>query len=467
MNAAPDIGGSEQAPAARDGLPTPRRHWAVLTLLTAMALAVLDSTIANVALPTISRDLGISSAAAVWIVNAYNLSVVTMLLPLSAAAERVGFRRMFAIGLALFIAGSLASAMAGSLEVLIGARVFQGVGAATLMCLFGGLVRNIYPLRMMGRGISINAMTVGVMTVLGPTIGAAILSVASWPWIFAVNIPIGLAAFFGVRMLPDVPASPKPFDWPSALLSMAVLALFIIGIDHLAAEPLRALSLVAVAALAGWFLVRRALGQPAPLVPVDLLRIPTMAYAVAASAFSFAAQMASFVSLPFYFQQVLGRDHITTGLLLGAWPVGAAIMAPLAGRLSDAYSAAVLSGIGAAAMGLGLAWLVVLPVDATLVWVVAAMLLAGIGFGFFQTPNNRALLTAAPLSRSGAAGGLQATTRVFGQSFGTALVAIGFGASALRGPTVALTLGCLCAFGALAVNGVRYRRMRCARGSVQ
>src|SRR5690606_15726502 len=152
-----------------------------------MALAVLDSTIANVALPTISRDLGISSAAAVWIVNAYNLSVVTMLLPLSAAAERVGFRRMFAIGLALFIAGSLASAMAGSLEVLIGARVFQGVGAATLMCLFGGLVRNIYPLRMMGRGISINAMTVGVMTVLGPTIGAAILSVASWPWIFAVN----------------------------------------------------------------------------------------------------------------------------------------------------------------------------------------------------------------------------------------------------------------------------------------
>lgn len=432
----------------------------MLTLLSALALAVLDSTIANVALPTISRDLGISSAAAVWIVNAYNLTVVTMLLPLSAAAERVGFRRMFAIGLGVFVAGSLASALAGSLAMLIGARILQGIGAAMLMGMFGGFVRNIYPLSMMGRGISLNAMMVGVMSVLGPTIGAAILSVASWPWIFAINIPIGLAAFFGVRMLPDVPAHPKPFDWSSALLSMLVLALFIIGIDHLASAPLPAIGLVAASAVAGWYLVRRALSQPAPLVPVDLLRIPALAFAVAASACSFAAQMSSFVALPFYFQQVLGRDHLTTGLLLGAWPVGAAIMAPLAGRLSDSYSPAVLSGIGAAAMGLGLAWLVVLPVDASLSWTVAAMLLAGVGFGFFQTPNNRAMLTAAPIHRSGAAGGLQATTRVFGQSFGTALVAIGFTSSVQHGPTIALGFGAMCAFAALGVNCLRFRRMR-------
>ena len=460
MSAAPPPSGEARPDAPPDGLPAPRRHWAVLTLLSALTLAVLDSTIANVALPTISRDLGISSAAAVWIVNAYNLTVVTMLLPLSAAAERVGFRRMFAIGLGIFLAGSLASALAGSLAMLVGARMLQGIGAATLMGMFGGLVRNIYPLHLMGRGISLNAMMVGVMSVLGPTIGAAILSIASWPWIFAINIPIGLAAFFGVRMLPDVPAHPKPFDWRSALLSMLVLALFIIGIDHLASEPLRALALVALAALAGWYLVRRALRQPAPLVPVDLLRIPAMAYAVAASAFSFAAQMSAFVALPFYFQQVLGRDHLTMGLLLGAWPVGAAIMAPLAGRLSDSYSAAVLSGIGAAAMSLGLVGLAALPVDAALSWTVAAMVLAGVGFGFFQTPNNRAMLTASPINRSGAAGGLQATTRVFGQSFGTALVAIGFTASTQRGPTIGLVMGALCAFAALGVNCVRFRRMR-------
>ncbi|MEI2415405.1 MFS transporter [Orrella sp. JC864] len=424
-----------------------------------MALAVLDATIANVALPTISADLGISSASAVWIVNAYNLTVVTMLLPLSAVAERVGFRRMFACGLGLFLCGSLASALAGSLAMLIAARTFQGVGAATLMCLFGGLVRNIYPMRMLGRGISVNAMAVGVLTVMGPTIGSAILSVASWPWIFAVNVPICLAAFFGVRMLPDVPTTAKPFDWLSALLCMLALALFIIGVDHLAARPGRALGLMAAAAALGYVLVRRSLQRPAPLVPVDLLRVNTIAYAVAASALSFAAQMASFVSLPFYFQQVLQRDHLTTGLLMAAWPLGAAATAPLAGRLSDSLSAALLAGIGAAAMGLGLLALVLLPVDAGLGWVVAAMVVAGVGFGFFQTPNNRAMLTAAPISRSGAAGGLQAVTRVFGQSFGTALVALGFGLSASGGPTHALALGSACAFAALAVNAWRYRRM--------
>ncbi|VFR56474.1 Putative transport protein [plant metagenome] len=446
--------------AAADGLPTPRRHWAALTLLTAMSLAVLDATIANVALPTIAADLDTTPASAVWIVNAYNLTVVMLLLPLSAVAERVGFRRMFCIGLTVFLLGSLASALSGSLASLVLARVFQATGSASLMCLFGGLVRNIYPLRMMGRGISWNAMTVGIMTVLGPTIGAGILSLASWQWIFAINLPIGLLAFLGVRMLPDVPGTRKPFDLPSAVLCMVMLACFILGIDHLASHTVRSLGLLAVAAALAVWLVRRALAQPEPLVPVDLLRIPPLAYAVAASALSFAAQMSAFVAFPFYFQQERGLDALTTGLLLSAWPLGAAIMAPPAGRLSDRYSAAMLAGIGAGTMAVGLAVLSALPLDVPLSWTAAAMFLAGVGFGFFQTPNNRAMLTSAPRHRSGAAGGLQATTRVFGQSFGTALVAIAFGLAALRGPTLALAFSSACAVLAVAVNGVRLKRLR-------
>lgn len=454
-----DPDGSSGAGAAADGLPTPRRYWAALTLLTAMSLAVLDATIANVALPTIAADLNTTPASAVWIVNAYNLTVVMLLLPLSAVAERVGFRRMFCVGLTVFLLGSLASALSGSLTSLVLARVFQATGAASLMCLFGGLVRNIYPLHMMGRGISWNAMTVGIMTVLGPTIGAGILSLASWQWIFAINIPIGLLAFLGVRMLPDVPGTRKPFDLPSAVLCMVVLACFILGIDHLGSHTLRSLGLLAVTAVLAVWLVRRALAQPEPLVPVDLLRIPPLAYAVAASAFSFAAQMAAFVAFPFYFQQERGLDALTTGLLLSAWPLGAAIMAPPAGRLSDRYSAAVLAGIGAGTMAVGLAVLAALPLDAPLSWTVAAMFLAGVGFGFFQTPNNRAMLTSAPRHRSGAAGGLQATTRVFGQSFGTALVAIAFGLAALRGPTMALAFSSACAVLAVAVNCVRSKKL--------
>ena len=444
-------------PAAADGLPKPRRFWAALTVVVAMSLAVLDSTIANVALPTIATDLRTTPAAAVWIVNAYNLTIVLTLLPFSALAERIGFKRMFAGGLVLFMTASLASALSTSLLMLTVARILQGVGAASLMCLFGGLVRNIYPLALLGRGISVNAMVVGVMSVLGPSVGAAILSVATWQWIFAVNVPVGMLALCGMRALPDVPSIERRFDWASAALSMVVFALFIIGIDHLASDTLRALGMISVAAAAGVVLVRRSSRQQAPLVPVDLLRIRPLAYAVMASGWSFAAQMASFVALPFYFQQTMNRDHIMTGLLLGAWPIGAAFMAPLAGRLSDRHTAAVLSAIGAGSMALGLTWLVLLPASSSNAWIVVGMLLAGIGFGFFQTPNNRAMLSAAPRNRSGAAGGLQATTRVFGQTFGTALVAIGFRLSTDHGPAVALCMAIVCALLALAVNAVRIK----------
>src|SRR5690606_12011912 len=141
------VSASPGRPALPDGLPAPRRYWAATTVLTGISMSVLDTTIANVALPTIATDLNAQPSQAVWIVNAYNLAVVVLLLPLSALAERIGFRRMFTIGLGLFATASLCGALSTALWQLTLARVVQGVGAASLMCMFGGLVRNIYPLR--------------------------------------------------------------------------------------------------------------------------------------------------------------------------------------------------------------------------------------------------------------------------------------------------------------------------------
>ncbi len=453
MAAEPATGAPGQG--APDGLPTPRRYYAAATVLTGMSLSVLDATIANVALPTIAADLNAPPSAAVWVINAYNLAVVTMLLPMSAVAERVGFRRMFSIGLVLFMLASLACAFATSLEQLSLARMVQGVGAATLMCMFGGLVRNIYPTHMLGRGISINATTVALMSVLGPTLGSLILSVAHWRWIFAVNLPVGLLLLLGLRFPPEVPRNRLPMDYPSALLSMVALGCVISGVDSFGSDVLRGLGLLAVGGVAGLLLVRRSWAQPAPLVPVDLLRIRPLAFAVMASASTFSAQMAAYVTLPFYFHEVLGRPHLEVGLLMAAWPLGTGLIAPAAGFLSDRYSAAVLSAVGAAAMMAGLLWLVLSPADASNARIMAGMLVAGLGFGFFQTPNNRVLLSSAPRHRSGAIGGLQATTRVFGQSFGTALVAIAFGMSLNHGPTLGLVAAALCAGLAIAVNSVR------------
>ncbi|MGB3289362.1 MAG: MFS transporter [Burkholderiaceae bacterium] len=439
-----------------DGLEAPRRYWAALTLILALTVTVFDSSMANVALPAIAHALSIDPADVVWVVIAYNLVVVVSLLPLSAVAERIGFRRMFTAGMTFFILSTLASAVSSSLTSLLLSRMAQGLGSAMLMCLYGGLVRNIYPLNKLGMGISINAMTVGVTSVLGPTIGAFILQFASWHWIFLVNVPICIATYFGVRFLPDIPRNQSRFDWLACLLSVPVFGLSIVGLDAVVKDPLRAVLCLLAAWLAGWALVRRSRNQAAPIVPVDLLRITPIAYAVGASAFSFAAQMSAFVSMPFYFKTVMGYSYGDVGILLAAWSVGVAVMAPVAGYLADRKPVAVLCGLGAACMAAGMIWLILLPIETAFVWPVLGMLLGGVGFGFFQSPNNRALLAGAPRHRSGAAGGMQATTRVFGQSFGTALVGVSFNVSEAHGAMLGVVAGIACALIAMTINIVRH-----------
>jgi len=457
-----DTAPASPAPAAPtapppDGLPQPRRNRAVLALSLALTVAVLDSSSATVALPAIARAFDVASDAVVWLVNAYNLVVVCLLLPMSALAERIGFKRLFAGGLVLFVAASLASALSSSLTMLLAARVAQGLASAAIFGIFGGFMRNIYPTRLLGKGLGVNAMIVGLMSVLGPTIGSGILAVASWQWVFAATLPITFVALACVGALPDLTHSRSPFDWASAVLNMLTLALLILGIGQLAARPALAVLLIALAMVVGRVLTRRARAQTAPLVPVDLLRIPAVGFAVAASACFFAAQTGAFVAMPFYLHHVMARDTLTVGVLLSAWPLAAAIMAPISGRLSERHSAALLCALGAAAMMLGMAWLLWLSPDASNAAIMLGMAVAGLGFGCFQTPNNRAMLFAAPRARSSAAGGLQATTRVFGQSLGTALATVAFGVSAALGASLALALCAICAAGALAVNVVRLR----------
>ncbi len=456
----PSPAATSAAPHFSDGLPVPRRYWAIAVQLTAIIISVLDNSIANVSLPTIAQALNARPEQAMWIVNAYNLTLLATLLPFSALGERIGFRRVFAGGLVLFSLAALACSQARSFEVLAVARVFQGLGSAALMSMMGGLMRHIYPSHLLGRGIGMNAMIVGVAAGLGPTVSSTILSVADWPWLFAINVPLGLITLFGVKMLPESGRSNTRFDAIVAALSATTLILIVVGVDHLASNPLLGIGLIACGLLAGWTLVRRASGQAAPLVPVDLFRQSLFSYAVVSSLFLFGAQMAAFVALPFYFQSVLGRDQIAIGFLMTAWPICGAIMAPIAGRLADHYSAAALSGIGAGTMVLGMVAIMLLPKDVGDAWIVACMALGGVGFGFFQSPNNRAMLTAVPLHRSGAAGGVQATTRTFGQSLGIAMVAIAFSLSEINGATMAVWFAVAYGIAAVLVNVVRIRAQR-------
>jgi len=439
------------------GLPPPQRRWAMLAVGLAIMMAVLDGAIANVALPTIARALDASPADSVWVVNAYQLVITMLMLPLASLGEIVGYRRIYRVGLAVFTLASLACALSDSLAVLTLARVVQGVGAAGVMSVNAALVRFIYPRKQLGRGIGTIALVVASSAAVGPTVAAGILSVAPWPWLFAINVPIGIATLAAARALPRTPRAPRRFDFLSAGLNALFFGLLIIAIDSLGhgERLLYVILAFAGAALAGVALVLRQLPQAAPLLPVDLLRIRLFALSITTSVCSFAAQMLAYVAVPFYFQDVLGRDAVTTGLLMTPWPAAVAVTAPIAGRLADRYSAGALGALGLATFAAGLALLALLPAapgNADVAW---RMALCGVGFGLFQSPNNRAILTSAPPERSGGASGMLGTARLLGQTAGAALAALLFGVAGAHATLWALGAAAAIALLAAAVSALR------------
>jgi MFS transporter, DHA2 family, multidrug resistance protein len=441
-----------------DGLPLPQRYWAVLTIAFGLTLAVLDGAIANVALPTIARDLDASPASSIWVVNAYQLAVTISLLPLASLGDIYGYRRVYQYGLIVFTVASLGCALSDSLPTLTVARIVQGFGAAGVMSVNGALVRFIYPRRWLGRGVGLNATIGSIASAVGPTVAAGILSVAPWPWLFAVNVPIGLVAIpMAFRTLPATRSSGVRFDAPSALwsaLTFGILVSAIAGLGHGESASFAGAELC-IGLVFGFVLVTRQLSLSSPMLPVDLLRIPLFALSVATSICSFVAQSMALVSLPFLFEDTLGRSQVETGLLLTPWPLAVAVIAPFTGRLADRYPAGLLGGCGLAVMATGLLLLGLLsahPSAADIAW---RMLICGVGFGFFNTPNNRAILTAAPPTRAGAASGMQATSRLLGQSMGAALVALMFGLFPLAGTRHSLIVAACAAAGAAAVSFVR------------
>jgi DHA2 family multidrug resistance protein-like MFS transporter len=442
-----------------DGLPTPRRYWSILAIWLAITMSVLDGAIANVALPTIAADLGSSAASSIWIVNAYQLAITVALLPLAALGDRLGYRRVYLAGLCVFTLGSLGCALSHTLTELTAARVVQGLGAAGVLSINSALVRFTYPKRLLGRGIGLNAVVISIAAAIGPTVASAILAVGPWEWLFAVNVPLGLLTIaIASRALPRTIGSGRRFDFLSAALNAVTFGGLILGAESAVREGLEAgLPILAVGAVAGVFLVRRELRRPAPLVPFDLLRIPIFGLSVATSIVSFAAQMLAYVALPFYFQGQLGRSAVETGLLMTPWPLAVGVAAPIAGRLADRYAAGALGGIGLAVFAAGLGLLSMIHPGSSNLDIGWRMAVCGLGFGFFQSPNNRAMVSSAPLHRSGAAGGMLATARLLGQTAGAVATAMFFHMSGTRGAVLALITASAVAAAAAAVSLLRLR----------
>ena len=453
-----DLIGSTDTTIYPDGLPLARRRWAVLAIALAITMAVLDGSIANIALPTIARELHVTPADSVWVVNAYQLVVVVSLLALSSLGEIIGYARIYRVGVVIFGLASLACALSETLPQLVAARVLQGMGAACIMSVNSALIRFCYSRAELGKGIGVIALVVAASSAAGPTVASAILSVATWHWVFAVNVPISIVTIFIAMALPLTDRASHRFDWISAIYNAFFFGGLVIGVDQLGhgiSNFWRIGLTFGVAVVSGVLLVRRQLSRAAPLLPIDLLRIPIFALSIMTSICAFCAQTLTFVTLPFLLQNVLHRGAVETGLLMTPWPLTLVFVAPMSGRLADRHPSGLLGGIGMALFAAGLFSLAMLPPDPSALNIVWRMALAGAGFGLFQSPNNRTMLSSAPPHRAGGASGMLGTARLTGQTLGAAMVALIFNLMGGDGAHVALSVATGLALVAMVLSSLR------------
>lgn len=408
-----------------------RPYLAVIAVLAAIMMGVLDGTVMNVALPTLSKEFNVTPSDIIWVVNAYQLVVTMMLLGFAAIGDVFGYKKVFLCGVSIFVTASALCAMSQSFEMMVASRILQGIGGACTMSINTALLRIIFPPTRLGRVMAANAVIVAVTAASGPALGGAILSVGHWSWIFLMNIPLGLAALaIGWKLLPHNPPqkTKRKLDGQSVVMNAVFFGLLIYTIEGMAHDGFSTLLLLqaVVTVIVGVLYIRRQLQIPMPILPVDLFRIPIFSLSIGCSIACFTAQMLALVSLPFFMQHSLGMGVAATGLLMTPWPLATTLTAPIAGRMIERVHPGILGAVGMGIFATGLCLLATLGND-TESWNLAwRMAVCGIGIGLFQTPNNVTITTSAPIQRSGGASGMLGTARVLGQTLGTAIVAILF-----------------------------------------
>lgn len=412
--------------SCEEGFDFPRRYFAALAILLGVLMSSLDSSIVNIALPTIAGDLGVNAASVIWVANGYQVASAATMLTCASLGSRIGERRFYVIGLVLFTISSLGCGLANSFVTLVVMRVIQGISYAVLISVGYGLYRVIFPPASLGTIFGINALTFAVGTALGPALGGLIVSYASWPWLFYINLPLGVAAIvFSVMSLGKDTQKERGFDVFGAFTSAAAFGLFALAVDQIGRWDNR--TVLMLAAVAAFLLYSFIFGQKRvrnPLLPLDIFQSRRYTFAVLTSVTMFVSQGMALVALPFVLQHTYAYSVLESAFLFTPWPITVAICAPFAGRLTNRFNATQVSSIGVFIFCLGLASLIFLPDRPTVMDFLWRVAVCGMGYGFFLPPNNKEMFANAAKNRTASASGILSTARTTGQSLGAALVAV-------------------------------------------
>jgi len=403
-----------------------KKRWLVLTVIVfKMIMDGLDGSMLNIALPTISQSLGVSSGAIIWISSAYSITTATTVLSFGRLGDIVGKTRFYIIGIAIYAASTLFSGMANSLEMLILARVVQAIGAACTMANSQGIITMVFPQHERGRALGIYGGAISLGNLAGPGLGGFIVTHMNWQYIFWLKVPFAVLAFvLGLKFFPmDAPDKKEKMDYPGALLyAMAIVPLlyslqegYASGFTSTIILSWLALSVVAFSA---FFTMQRK--KPMPLLDLDLFRNPKYTVNVLISFILSVTQSFLGISLPFYMQGVLDTPADVAGLYMTVSPVIVLLVTPISGYLSDKVGGGKLSVIGQAVSMAGLFFMATLTKASSVLTLVIYFSIVNLGGALFQAPNNSLIMSSIPRDKLGIGGSTSMAIRNIGFSIGMA-----------------------------------------------
>ena len=403
--------------------------WVVFAILAVgIFMATLDSSIVNISLPSIATYFGVPLSGAVeWVIIIYLVVIAGVLLTIGRLADMIGRKPIWAAGLVIFTIGSALSGASLSLGMLIAARGLQGLGGALIMAISPAMLTSAFPASERGRALGMNAVIVALGVSVGPTLGGIITEHFTWRWIFYVNIPLGIIGFIAtLRVLTERMRKGQQgrFDPLGAIfLAIGLVALTMglsFGQEWGWNSPLLIGTLVvSVIALTIMVIVEHRV--PYPIIDFSLLRRRVFLSANVSLILSFLALFAVSFMMPFYLEELRGLSVEQAGLLLTPLPLTIAVLAPFTGSLADRFGTRWLASGGLAIACLGLFFISQLNAQSSIWDIIWRLVLIGVGQAMFQSPNNSALMGAAPRGQQGSASGFLATGRVVGQSISVAL----------------------------------------------
>ena len=404
-----------------------KKEWAILlTVLPMTFMTTLDSSIVNVALPTMAKELNTSMAGIEWVVTSYLITICATILLFGKLGDILGKTRIFKFGIGIFTIGSLLCGFSNTLFMLILSRIVQAIGAGAAMATNQGIITETFPANERGRALGMTGTAVALGTMVGPTLGGLIVSIAPWEYIFLINIPIGILVYIGVIKI--LPFKKKMSDFiidikGSILFMISITLLFTsinfgqsLGYNNLFIVMSFIISLTLFA-----IFIRVEKNSDNPMLDIKIFKNRLFSLSIFCGFTSFISIGAVNIILPFYYQDVLSLSPSTAGLMMTVSPIILAVVAPLSGYLSDKIGSEKISALGLSILSIGIISLVIFNVNTSLIVVGILVGLLSLGSGIFQSPNNSLIMSTVEKNELGIAGSINGLVRNLGTTTGIAL----------------------------------------------